>query len=108
IINSAVQRTFDTANRLITDTTVSKELLLCHQHYGWTLDTIKEILVAGFKSAFLAYREKADLLKEITAELDRIQPSGNGKGHAAARDAGSVTRTRGAGAGMPLATDIGD
>ena len=71
--------TINTDNRLVTDTTVSKELLLCHQHFGWSLDTIKEILIAGFKSAFIAYREKADLLKQITAELDQFQAPTNGK-----------------------------
>ena len=34
--------TINTDNRLITDTTVSKELWLCHQHFGWGLDTIKD------------------------------------------------------------------
>ena len=45
--------TVNTDNRLVTDTTVSKELLLCHQHYGFDLDDLKEIIVSGFKSAFL-------------------------------------------------------
>lgn len=72
--------TINTDNRLITDTTVSKELWLCHQHYGFTLEDIKEIIVSGFKSAFLPYREKADLLKVITAELDQYQVPANGRG----------------------------
>lgn len=71
--------TINTDNRLVTDTTVSKELLLCHQHYGLTLDDIKEILVSGFKSAFLPYGEKADLLKAITKELDQYQLPSNGQ-----------------------------
>jgi hypothetical protein len=48
---------------------VTKELQLCHQHYGWSLQTIKEIIIAGFKSAFMPYREKADLIAEISREL---------------------------------------
>jgi adenosine deaminase len=67
--NYGLRVTINTDNRLVTDTTVSKELLLCHQHYGLDLDDIKEILISGFKSAFLPYREKADLLKAITKEL---------------------------------------
>lgn len=78
-VDYGLRVTINTDNRLITDTTVSKELHHCHQHYGWTLDEIKEILVAGFKSAFISYREKADLLKEITAELEQIEPPANGK-----------------------------
>ena len=57
----------------MTDTTVSKELLLCHQQYGFTLDDLKELIISGFKSAFLPYREKADLLKKVTAELAQIR-----------------------------------
>lgn len=78
-VDYGLRVTINTDNRLLTDTTVSKELWLCHLHYGWSLDQIKEVLVAGFKSAFIPYREKADLLKAITAELEAIQAPTNGK-----------------------------
>ena len=81
-VDYGLRVTINTDNRLITDTTVSKELWLCHQHFGWGLDQIREILIAGFKSAFISYREKADLLKEITAELDQIPAPSNGRAHA--------------------------
>jgi len=79
-VDYGLRVTINTDNRLITDTTVSKELWLCHKHYGWPLSTIKEIIVAGFKSGFMPYREKADLLAEISAELATIQAPTNGKG----------------------------
>ena len=72
--------TVNTDNRLVTDTTISKELLLCHQHYGFSLDDIKELIISGFKSAFLPYREKADLLKAITKELATFQLPANAQG----------------------------
>lgn len=78
--NYGLRVTVNTDNRLVTDTTVSKELLLCHQHYGLNLDDIKEILISGFKSAFLPYREKADLLKAVVDELATFQLPANGKG----------------------------
>jgi hypothetical protein len=56
----------------MSDTTVTKELQLCHQHYGWSLHTIKEIIIAGFKSAFMPYREKADLVADISRELASV------------------------------------
>jgi adenosine deaminase len=71
--------TINTDNRLVTDTTVSKELLHCHQHYGFSLEDIKEILISGFKSAFLPYREKADILKEVTRELEKFELPANGQ-----------------------------
>jgi adenosine deaminase len=78
-VDYGLRVTINTDNRLITDTTVSKELWLCHQHYGWTLDQMKDIIIAGFKSAFMPYREKADLLAEISAELANVQVPANGK-----------------------------
>jgi adenosine deaminase len=74
--------TINTDNRLVTDTTVSKELLLVHQLYGLELSDLKELIISGFKSAFLPYREKADLLKKVTRELDAFvepKPAKNGE-----------------------------
>jgi adenosine deaminase len=71
--------TINTDNRLVTDTTVSKELLLAHQHYGFGLADIKELIISGFKSAFLPYREKADVLKDITKELETFTLPGETK-----------------------------
>jgi adenosine deaminase len=68
-VDYGLRVTVNTDNRLITDTTVSKELWLCHQHYGWTLETIKDVIIDGFKSAFMPHREKADLIAEISSEL---------------------------------------
>lgn len=72
-VDYGLRVTVNTDNRLITNTTVSNELWLCHKHYGWSLEQIKEVLVAGFKSAFISYREKAELLVEITSELEQIE-----------------------------------
>jgi adenosine deaminase len=78
-VDYGLRVTINTDNRLVTDTTVSKELLLCHEKYGWNLDKIKMILMAGFKSAFLPYRERADLLKAVGQELAAIQEPVNGR-----------------------------
>ena len=43
------------------------------------LETIKDVVVAGFKSAFLPYREKTDLLKAVTAELAEFKEPQNGR-----------------------------
>jgi len=71
-VDYGLRVTINTDNRLMSDTTVSKELHLCHKHYGWSLQTIKDIIVSGFKSAFMPYREKADLVAAIIKELDGI------------------------------------
>ena len=71
---SALRITINTYNRLITDTTVSKELWLCHQKYGWGLGKIKDILVAGFKSAFVvtSWRERERSFIEFARESVQI------------------------------------
>ncbi|HLU68182.1 MAG TPA: adenosine deaminase [Kofleriaceae bacterium] len=88
-VDYGLRVTINTDNRTITDTTVSKELWLCHQHYGWSLDRIKDIIIAGFKSAFMPYREKVDLLRVVTQELAEIQAPKNGKSRER-RQAGEV------------------
>src|SRR5262245_34016413 len=72
-VDYGLRVTINTDNRLMSDTTVSRELHLCHRHYGWSLQTIKEIIIAGFKSAFMPYREKADLVAEVNRELSRFE-----------------------------------
>ncbi|MFH0903490.1 MAG: adenosine deaminase [Pseudomonadota bacterium] len=67
--------TINTDNRLITNTTVSKELYLCHQHYGFDYNDIKQVIIYGFKSAFLPYREKTDLLRAVKKELEQFASS---------------------------------
>ena len=95
-VDYGLRVTINTDNRLITDTTVTKELWLCHKHYGWSLATIKEIIIQGFKSGFMPYREKADLLAEIVKELATFVEPTNGKTATApaapASDPAPVTR----------------
>jgi adenosine deaminase len=72
-VDYGLRVTINTDNRLMSDTTVTKELQLCHRHYGWSLATIKEIIIAGFKSAFMPYREKADLVLEVSKALAKVE-----------------------------------
>lgn len=74
-VDYGLRVTINTDNRLITDTSVSKELWLCHKAYGWSYDQIAQVVVAGFKSAFISYREKADLLVEVTRKLAELRPA---------------------------------
>ncbi|WP_037582968.1 adenosine deaminase [Stigmatella aurantiaca] len=61
--------TINTDNRLITDTTVTKELWVAHKELGLSLEDLTTILVSGFKSAFLPFREKQDLLRSVNQEI---------------------------------------
>ncbi|WP_224365736.1 adenosine deaminase [Hyalangium versicolor] len=61
--------TINTDNRLITDTTVTKELWLAHKELGLALEDLTTIIVSGFKSAFLPFREKQDMLRAVNQEI---------------------------------------
>lgn len=61
--------TINTDNRLITDTTVSRELWLVHREMGVPFDDIKSMVLAGFKSSFLPFHEKEALMRQVAAEL---------------------------------------
>jgi adenosine deaminase len=65
--------TINTDNRLVTDTTLTKELLLAHERMGLGLDDLCTVLVQGFKSAFLPFREKAELLRRVNAEIAEVR-----------------------------------
>lgn len=64
--------TINTDNRLITDTTVTKELLVAHREMGFTLEDLCTLLVQGFKSAFLPFRGKQELLRAVNAEIGEV------------------------------------
>jgi adenosine deaminase len=68
--------TVNTDNRLITDTSVSKELYLVHSQMGVPFADIKSIVLAGFKSSFQPFHEKQAALRRVGAELDRYDDDG--------------------------------
>ena len=67
--NLGLRVTVNTDNRLVTDTNVSKELWLCHTQMGLGLEDLKQIVLAGFKSAFLPFHVKQQYLRTVTEEL---------------------------------------
>ncbi len=68
--------TVNTDNRLITDTTVSKELFLVHTRRGIPFTDIKKIILAGFKSSFQPFHERQTLLRRVATELKHYADDG--------------------------------
>lgn len=66
--------TVNTDNRMVTNTTVSQEFQVLHDKLGFSLDEIKEVIIMGFKSAFLPYAVKRALLAEVVEELKAFKP----------------------------------
>jgi adenosine deaminase len=75
--NHGLRVTINTDNRLVTDTTVSHELWHCHTQMGMSLKDIKQMIVAGFKSAFLPFHIKQAYLRRVTEELEHFTADGN-------------------------------
>ncbi len=69
--------TINTDNRLITDTSVSKELWLVHTEMRVPFRDIRSMVVAGFKSSFQPFHEKQAALRKVASELSRYDDEGN-------------------------------
>jgi adenosine deaminase len=67
--NLGLRVTVNTDNRLVTDTTVSRELWHCHTQMGMSLQDLKQIITGGFKSAFMPFHVKQQYLRTVTEEL---------------------------------------
>jgi adenosine deaminase len=70
-----VRVTINTDNRLITDTTVSKELWLCHTQMGMSVPDIKHMVLNGFKATFMPFHLKQAWLRRIGKELAQFPDS---------------------------------
>ncbi len=64
--------TINTDNRLISNTTLTKELWLAAKYANLNMEDLKTIIVAGFKSAFLPMRQKAIMLNMVNKELEKF------------------------------------
>lgn len=67
-----LRTTINTDNRLMSDTTVSKELFRAHKNLGFSLEEIVDLIIFGFKSSFLPYRSKVKMLRAAFAELNTL------------------------------------
>ncbi len=70
--NLGARITINTDNRLITDTTVSKELHHIHTELDFDFTELRQVILNGFKSAFLPYHEKRRFMRAISTELDEF------------------------------------
>src|SRR5690349_4338080 len=71
-LDFGIRVTVNTDNRLITNTTVTKELTVLARQFGLTASDIRNILVAGFKSSFLTFHDRAQLVRKAQNEMDEV------------------------------------
>lgn len=64
--------TLNTDNRLISDTTATRELERAVETFGLDVGDVHEIVLNGFKSAFLPHARKVALVRQVVAELEEL------------------------------------
>jgi len=73
--------TLNTDNRLMSGTSMTKEMELCCEAFGWTLDDLQWLTVNAMKSAFIPFDERLDIInnriKPDYAELKAEQANAN-------------------------------
>jgi adenosine deaminase len=69
LLRQGLRVTVNTDNRLVSDTTITRELEVCVEHFGLDLEEIVDVVVSGFKSAFLPLADKVRLLDEVFSRL---------------------------------------
>jgi adenosine deaminase len=57
--------TLNTDNRLMSDTSMSKELAIAVREYGLTLRDLEILMLNAMKSAFIHYGERCDIIYEV-------------------------------------------
>lgn len=69
IVAAGVPVTVNTDNRLFTRSTLTDELWTAHTRCGVDADALREIVLNGFRHAFLPWNEKQALLSSVEAEM---------------------------------------
>lgn len=62
--------TLNTDNRLVSNTCLTKEYMLAHRYFNLQIADFKEIIIGGFKSAFMPHRIRTNIIRQIAEELD--------------------------------------
>lgn len=65
--------TLNTDNRTISNTTLTDEYMLAIELLGLDYLQIKNILLNGFKSAFIPYKDRVRLINKILTEIDELE-----------------------------------
>ena len=72
-ISYGLRVTINTDNRTISDTTLTDEYLLAIKLFDLDYPVVKNLVLNGFKSAFIPYKQRARLINDTLKEFDRIE-----------------------------------
>ncbi len=72
-VDYGLRVTLNTDNRLISNTTLTDEYMIAIDELGLDYVEIKNIIINGFKSSFLPYREKVLILNTALKEMEGLE-----------------------------------
>jgi len=64
--------TINTDNRLVTDTTVTREYQRAVEHFDLNIGDLRKLMVNGFKSSFMPYRKIRTVTAKAVSEFDAL------------------------------------
>ena len=67
-----VRTTINTENCTVTDTTVTAEYQRAVETFAFTAKDVRQLVINGFKSAFLPFHERQGILRRISQELNDL------------------------------------
>ena len=57
--------TINTDNRLMSDTSLSKEMHICAEAFGWTMADLRWLTINAMKSSFIPFDERLTLIEDV-------------------------------------------
>ncbi|GAA0645996.1 hypothetical protein GCM10009535_24490 [Streptomyces thermocarboxydovorans] len=63
--NLGFRVTLNTDNRLVSGTTMTREMALLVEEAGWTAEDLRTVTVNALKSAFLPFDERNALIRDV-------------------------------------------
>jgi len=69
-IDERIRVTLNTDNRLISNTSLSKEYEIAINNFNLNENEIRTIIINGFKSAFLSHNKRRELIRQVADELE--------------------------------------
>jgi len=71
-LDEGLRVTLNTDSRLVSNTSMTKELVRACRAFRLNHYEVRQILLNGFRNTFQSYREKVDMVREALLEIDRI------------------------------------
>lgn len=69
--DEGIRISLNTDNRLISDTTLTKEFALAHELFGFYLHDFRTMTITAMKSAFLSYKIRKVMIRKIAEEFEQ-------------------------------------